>query len=305
MTGLRNILSGSIALAIGCLGLTTLARASDPPKTSLRVDSRMVLVPVTVTDGKGKTITDLRREQFQVLDDSTPVEIVSFTREEAPVSIGIVLDLSGSMHTKRRQAVSAIRELVERTGPGDEALLMTFADTPELRMGFTRDVASVLDPLLFAGAKGSTALIDAIYAGLQQMKHARNPRRVLVVVSDGGDNNSRYTEAELTSLALESDTQIYSISIHEAVTNVQERSGVYLLSKLSENTGGLHFVVRDRRQLPEFAARLSTAINNLYVIGYRPPENYLSGKWRKVKIRVDNPPGARLRIATRSGYFPD
>ncbi len=305
MTGLRNIVSCSIVLVIGALGLKSPVRASDPAKVTHRVDSRMVLVPVTVTDSKGKTITDLRREQFQVLDDSTPVEIVSFGREEAPVSIGIVLDLSGSMHTKKRHAVSAIREIVKRSGPKDEAFLMTFSDTPELRVGFTDDVEAVLDPLLFAGAKGATALIDAVYAGLQEMKRAKNPRRVLVVVSDGGDNNSRYTEAELTSLALESDTQIYSISIHEAVTSVQERSGVYLLSKLSENTGGLHFVVRDRHQLPEIAAKLSTAINNLYVIGYRPPEGFLSGKWRKVKIRLENPAAGRLRVATRSGYFPD
>ena len=303
MIGLRNTVTCIIVMAIGDLGLP--ARAGDPAQITHRVDSRMVLVPVTVTDGKGKTVTDLRREQFQVLDDSTPVEIVSFAREEAPVSIGIVLDLSGSMHTKKRHAVNAIREIVKRSGPKDEALLMTFSDTPELRVDFTHDVQAVLDPLLFAGAKGATALIDAVYAGLQHMKRAKNPRRVLVVVSDGGDNNSRYTETELTSLALESDTQVYSISIHEAVANVQERSGVYLLGKLSENTGGLHFVVRDRRELPEIAAKLSTAINNLYVIGYRPPEGFLSGKWRKVKIRLENPAGGRLRVATRSGYFPD
>jgi len=305
MTGLRNTVSCGMVLVVGCLGLTSDGQASDPAKVTHRVDSRMVLVPVTVTDGKGKTITDLRREQFQVLDDSTPVEIASFSREEAPVSIGVVLDLSGSMHTKRRHAASAIKEIVRRSGPRDEALLMTFSDRPDLRVGFTDDVEAVLDPLLFAEAKGATALIDAVYAGLQQMKNAKNPRRVLVVVSDGGDNHSRYTEAELTSLALESDTQIYSISIHEAVTNMQERSGVYLLSKLSENTGGLHFVVRDRRQLPEVAAKLATAINNLYVIGYRAPESFLSGKWRRVKIRLENPSGARLRVATRSGYFPD
>jgi Ca-activated chloride channel family protein len=295
----------SLILAAGWLGLISLGRASDQPKTTHRVDSRMVLVPVTVTDRNGKTMTGLRQEQFQVLDDSTPVEIVSFGREEAPVSIGIILDLSGSMQSKRRQAISAVREIVERSGPDDEAFLMTFSDSPELRVEFTKRVGGVLDPLLFTGARGGTALIDGVYAGLDQMKRARNPRRVLVVVSDGGDNNSRYTEAELTARALESDTQIYSISIHEAVLNVQERSGVYLLSKLSENTGGLQFVVRDRRDLPEVGAKLSTAINNLYVIGYRPPEGFLSGKWRKVKIRVESPTGGRLRIATRSGYFPD
>ncbi|MEO8370953.1 MAG: VWA domain-containing protein [Candidatus Solibacter sp.] len=305
MISLRNTVSRGIVLVIGYLGLASQGRAGDPAKITHRVNSRMVLVPVTVTDGKGKTITDLRREQFQVLDDSTPVEIVSFSREEAPVSIGIVLDLSGSMHTKRRHAITAIKEIIKRAGPKDEAFLMTFSDRPEMRVGFTDDVEAVLDPLLFTGAKGSTALIDGVYAALQKMKRAKNPRRVLVVVSDGGDNNSRYTEPELTSLALESDTQIYSISIHEAVTNVQERSGVYLLSKLSENTGGLHFVVRDRRQLPEFATRLATAINNLYVIGYRAPEGFLSGKWRRVKIRMENPSGGRLRVATRSGYFPD
>ena len=144
-----------------------------------------------------------------------------------------------------------------------------------------------------------------MYMGLQEMKHARNPRRALVVLSDGGDNNSRYTEAELSSLALESNTQIYAISINEAVTNMQERAGVFLLSKLSESTGGLHFVARDRRDLPGMAARLASAVNNLYVIGYRPSEEFLSGKWRSLKVKVDDAAGQRLRVATRTGYFPD
>ena len=305
MTWQRNTLTFGIILVLGGFGLTAQGRAADQPKITHRVNSRMVLVPVTVTDRNGKSIIDLKREHFQVMDDTTPVEIVSFGREEAPVSIGIVLDLSGSMHTKRRHAVSAIREIVTRSGPSDEALLMTFSDSPELRVAFTHNVERVLDPLLLVGARGSTALIDAVYAGLQQMKRAKNPRRVLVVVSDGGDNNSRYTESELTSLALESDTQIYSISIHEAVASVQERSGVFLLSKLSENTGGLHFTVRDRRELPGVAAKLSTAVNNLYVIGYHPPEGFLAGKWRRVKIRIENPTLGRLRVATKSGYFPD
>ncbi|MEO8596797.1 MAG: VWA domain-containing protein [Candidatus Solibacter sp.] len=305
MTGLRHKYTLSIALGLASLMLPGQGRAGDAQHTTHRVDSRMVLLPVTVTDRNGKTITDLRREQFQILDDSRPVEIVSFTREEAPVSLGIVLDLSGSMQGKRNHAIHALREILKRTGPDDEAFLVTFAETPEMRVEFTRDVNSVVDPLLFAGTKGATALVDAVYMGLHEMKNARNPRRVLIVISDGGDNNSRYTEGELTSLALESDTQVYSVSIHEAAMNIQERAGVFLLSKLSETTGGLQFVVRDRRDLPEIGAKLATAINNLYVLGYRPPEGFLSGKWRSVKIKLDNSTGPKLRVTARTGYYPD
>jgi Ca-activated chloride channel family protein len=240
-----------------------------------------------------------------VLDNSAPVDIVSFGREEAPVSLGIVLDLSGSMRAKRNQAVSAIREIVNAAGPQDEAFLVTFSSAPEMRVEFTSDLDDILAPLFMAGARGATALIDAMYMGLQKMKHARNPRRALIVLSDGGDNNSRYTEAELSSFALESNAQIYAISIHESATNVEEQAGVFLLSKLSETTGGLHFVVRDRRDLPEIAARLATAVNNLYVIGYRPSEEFLSGKWRSLKVKVESAAGQRLHVTSRTGYFPD
>src|SRR4051794_19903405 len=212
MKGWWMMRASQLMLAVAFLSFSADARDGDARRSTHRVDSRLVLVPVTVTDHNGKTVTDLKREQFQVLDNSTPVEIVSFGREEAPVSLGIVLDLSGSMRAKRNQAISAIREIINAAGPRDEAFLVTFSSAPEMRVEFTSDLRAVMDPLFMAGARGSTALVDAMYMGLQEMKHARNPRRALVVLSDGGDNNSRYTEAELSSLALESNTQIYAIS---------------------------------------------------------------------------------------------
>jgi len=305
MKGWWMMRASMLMLAVAFLAFSADARDGDVRSSTHRVDSRLVLVPVTVTDRNGKTVTDLKREQFQVLDNSAPVDIVSFGREEAPVSLGIVLDLSGSMRAKRNQAVSAIREIVNAAGPQDEAFLVTFSSAPAMRVEFTSDLDAIVHPLYMAGARGSTALVDAMYMGLQQMKRARNPRRALIVLSDGGDNNSRYTEAELSSFALESNTQIYSISIHESATNVEEQAGVFLLSKLSETTGGLHFIVRDRRDLPEIAARLATAVNNLYVIGYRPSEEFLSGKWRSLKVKVESAAGQRLRVASRTGYFPD
>ena len=236
-----------------------------------------------------------------MLDNSTPVEIVSFSREEAPVSLGIVLDLSGSMNAKRNQAINAIREIINAAGPRDEAFLVTFSGAPEMRVEFTSDLNTILDPLFMAGARGATALVDAVYMGLQEMKHARNPRRALIVISDGGDNNSRYSEGELTQPGAGKRHPDLLDQHSRSGHQLQEKAGVFLLSKLSENTGGLQFVVRDRRNLPEIAARLAAAINNLYVIGYRPPEEFLSGKWRSLKIKVDNASGPRLRVATRTG----
>src|ERR1035437_1475598 len=178
--------------------------------------TRLVLVPVHVTDGDGKTIGDLTRDHFQIFDEGAPREIVSFTTEEAPVSLGIVMDLSASMQAKLPQAISALREATGRFGPGDETFLLTFSSHPSLRQGFTGDVASLTDNLQFARTEGRTALVDAVYQALEQVRRGRNPRKALLVISDGGDNNSRYRESELLEAALESNTDRKSTRLNSS-----------------------------------------------------------------------------------------
>ena len=295
----RSLLAGTAAAAI----LLPLAGwAGDPFRIS--VDSQLVLLPVTVTDRNGKTLAGLAPAQFQVFEDSRLCPIVSVVREQAPVSFGIVLDLSGSMRGTRTHAIAALRAIVDAAEPEDNGFLVTFSDQPEIRSGFTSNLDSLPGRVLLTPAAGGTALVDAIYMGLHELKAAPHPRKALIVISDGGDNQSRYSASELNALALESDAQIYTMSIVEDVRSASARSGVSLLENLAAATGGLHFTVRDGSALPEQAARLAKAMKNLYVISYRPPVEAEPGKWRKIRVTVNGDSGKELRIASRTGYYP-
>jgi Ca-activated chloride channel family protein len=191
---------------------------------SIITDVNLVLVPVIVTDRKGRTITGLRPENFRLLEDGAPRNILSFDSEDAPVSLGIVFDLSGSMKRQVPAARSAVRAMLDSAGTEDEVFLMTFADRPELRVAFTKDFESLPNSLLFDSAAGSTALIDAVYLALNEMRSARNPRKALLVVSDGADNNSRYRESELFVRAVEADSR-FTPSLSTRTRETWKRSG--------------------------------------------------------------------------------
>ena len=266
------------------------------------VSSRLVLVPVTVTDRNGRPAIDLEREHFSLTEDSQPREITSLTREEAPVGLGLVVDLSGSMNGKLNHAVSATRAIVNLTGAADEVFLMTFGDRPEMRVGFTRRADTIAGGLTGVQAYGDTALIDAVYRALHEVRASSHRRRALAVISDGGDNASRYSQAELKRLALEADVQIYGISMVEKATDRDQRNGAFLLEELAEITGGMHFTIRNRADLPPMADRLARAMKDVYTIAYKPGEGP-PGKWRKIRISVTPPTPERLKVYARSGYF--
>lgn len=289
----------SVLLA-GLLSLPGLVLAGD--KLAARVSSHLVLVPVTVTDRNGKSAVHLEREHFRVTEDSEPREITSLTREEGSVGLGLVVDLSGSMKSKLSHAISATRAITDFAGAEDEAFLMTFGDRPEMRVPLTRDASSVVRGLSGAQAHGSTALIDAVYLALHEIRASSRGRKALAILSDGGDNASRYGEADLKRLALEADVQIYAISIVEGARDKEQRRGAYLLEELAALTGGLHFTIRHRGDLPEMAAKLARAMKDVYVIGYKPGES-MPGKWRKIRVSVMPPSPERLRVSARSGYF--
>jgi Ca-activated chloride channel family protein len=187
-------------------------------------------------------------------------------------------------------------------GAGDQIFLMTFADHPEMRVPLTRDHESIAAGLTGVQANGATALIDAIYLALAEVRTSAHSRRALVLISDGGDNASRYHEAELRRYAQESDTQIYSIGIVEGAVNQAGWRGAKLLNDLAGITGGLHFTIRDHRELPAMAERLSRAMKEVYVIAYKPGEAQ-TGKWRKVRVSVTSGLSKNLRVTARSGYY--
>jgi len=275
-----------------------------PAAASIRVDVNMALVPVTVLDTLGHNVLGLDRENFRVFDGSEQRPIITFAQSDAPVSVGLIFDCSRSMREKFRIARQAPAQLYKQLNADDESFLITVSDRPELRQDFTHQFNDVENALLFTNPDGTTSLVDGVFMGLQQLKKAHNPRKALVVVSDGGDNNSRYTLRELTSLAAESDTQIFSICLFEHPQTVEEQEGPGLLTKLAESSGGINYLISEVNEMQKAFGRVGVTLHNQYVLGYYPPDNAPSGKYRKITVQLMVPPGLpRLHLFSRSGYY--
>jgi Ca-activated chloride channel family protein len=281
------------------------ANASLRTGIQFRVDTNLVLVPLTVTDPMDRLVTGLDKQNFSVFEDSRLQNIRTFSCDDAPVSIGVILDLSGSMGNKVVRARGAVLQFMKTSNPQDEFFVIGFNDRPELINDWTSSVDDIEARLATVQAGHRTALLDAMYFGLEKMKQAKYPRKALLVVSDGGDNNSRYTENEVRSAVKEADVQIYSIGIFdpEAAT-VEERNGPLLLNDISGETGGRLFRVDDISEMGDIATRISAELRNEYVIGYKTNNAKLDGKWRKVKVKLAPPPGLpQLTVHARNGYY--
>jgi Ca-activated chloride channel family protein len=275
------------------------------PGSFIRMNVDMVLVPVTITDPMNRLVTGLEQEDFQVLENGGQQKIISFASEDAPVTIGIIFDLSGSMTSKLVRARESILQFIKTANPQDEFFVIGFNDRPELIEDFTNSVEDIQARLATVRSGHRTALLDAIYFGLAKMKDARHERKALLVVSDGGDNRSRYTEGEVRSQVREADVEIYSIGIFDPYASTpEERSGPALLDELSEETGGRLFRVDDIAEMGDIAEKISTELRNQYMVGYRPRDLTRDGKWRKVKVKVNPPPGLPpLTVHARTGYY--
>ena len=273
------------------------------PGSFIRMNVDLVLVPITVTDPMNRLVTGLEKSDFQVYENSREQSIRSFAAEDAPVSIGIIFDLSGSMTSKLLRAKEAILQFAKTANPQDEFFVIGFNDRPELIEDFTSSVEDIQARLATVRAGHRTALLDAIYYGVQKMRDARHERKALLVVSDGGDNRSRFTEGEVRAEVREADVEIYSIGIFDPyAATPEERTGPQLLADISEVTGGRLFRVDDIDELGDIAEKISTELRNQYVIGYRPQDLTRDGKWRKVK--VNPPPGLPpLTVYARTGYY--
>src|ERR1019366_3093382 len=275
------------------------------PGSLIRMNVDMVLVPVTVTDPLNRLVTGLEKEDFQVYENSGEERIASFASEDAPVSIGIIFDLSGSMTSKLVRAREAILQFIKTANPQDEFYVIGFNDRPELIEDFTGSVEDIQARLATVHAGHRTALLDAIYYGIAKMKDAHHERKALLVVSDGGDNRSRFTEGEVRADVREADVEIYSIGIFDPYAPTpEERTGPQLLDDISSATGGRLFRVDDVDELSDIAEKISTELRNQYVIGYKPKDLTRDGKWRKVKVKVNPPPGLPpLTVYARTGYY--
>jgi len=278
---------------------------NQPDGASIRVDVDLVLVPVTVTDRRGHVISGLDQSRFRVFEEGVPQPIVAFSTEELPASIGMVLDVSGSMRPKLATARSLVSALLKVTATGDEALFLKCADRPGMQAELTPDIASFENLLRAAVPGGWTALVDSIYLTLDRMKPARNSRKVVVVVSDGVDNHSRFTRRELLSRAIESEAQIFTVATRDlpgtrkAVELQEDNQGMAFLDDLANATGGVYFQVDSADSIPAVAERISLALHHQYLIGYRPTDASRRGL-RRIQVKLDLPD---MRLYARNAYF--
>jgi Ca-activated chloride channel family protein len=282
----------------------------DPKQKPIVAKTELVLVNTTVTDPYRRLVTGLEKENFQVFEDGVEQEITKFSSEDVPVSIGVIFDMSGSMSDKVNKARQSAIQFLRTANPQDEFLLVSFNERAELTSRFTSSVEDLQTRMMYTVARGRTALLDAVYLGLSQMRSARNAKKALLIISDGGDNHSRYSESDVRNFVKESDVQTYAMGIFDVAGNSrteEEREGPGLLAEMCDLTGGRVFQVNDLNELPDIATKIGMELRNQYVLGYAPSNKNPDGHWRKIKVKVHPPRGLPpLTVYSRTGYFgPD
>jgi Ca-activated chloride channel family protein len=322
-------LGGACGLAVPAVGQTDVndihiqPREAEKPKTEevatqsivspsvnthvrpLKVGVDLVLVPVTITDPMNRLVTGLEKGNFQLFEGSAAQEIKSFSSEDAPVSLGVIFDSSRSMSSKMDRAKDAVMEFFKTANPQDEFFMITFSDQPEVVNDFTSSVDEIQGKLIYTVPRRMTALLDAIYMGVSKMRQAKYPKKALLIISDGGDNHSRYTENEIKALVKEADVMVYAIGIYDRYfPTEEERLGPALLGEIAELTGGRAFTVENPNDLADVATKIGVELRNQYVLGYRPSKIERDGKWRKIKVKLLPPKGLPpLRVYARTGYY--
>ena len=272
-----------------------------------KVSVELVLVPVTIVDDKNHQIKGLSSDNFDLFEGKHQQNIRYFSSEDAPVSVGIVLDVSGSMKNKIDRAREAVLEFMKSANPQDEFFLVTFSDTPQDHSGFTQRMEDIQSQLVYATPKGRTALLDALAVAMSKMKQAQYQRRALLVISDGGDNHSRYTDREVKAAFKEADVAMYAIGIYDrAFSTSEEMMGPELLKDLSELTGGREFTIDNPNDLTPAAKTIGMELRNQYLLGYQPAVSARDGKWHKIRIKFRRPKKVNLppiRVYAKSGYY--
>jgi Ca-activated chloride channel family protein len=278
------------------------------PTAGLHMDVDLALINVTVTDPYNRLVTGLDPDNFRVYEDNIEQEVVTFSSEDVPISIGVIFDFSGSMANKISKAREAALQFFKTANPQDEFFLVSFNERAELTSSFTNSIEDLQSRMMLTAPKGRTALLDAIYLGLSQMRGARNGKRALLILSDGGDNHSRYNESDIKRLVKEADTQLYAIGIFDPLgyrnRTPEELNGPSLLGEVTEMTGGRVFAVENLNELPDIASKIGMELRNQYVLGYRPSNKAHDARWRKIKIKLRAPKGLPpLNVYSKTGYY--
>jgi Ca-activated chloride channel family protein len=259
-----------------------------------------------VTDSLNRYVSGLESEHFQLWEDKLEQKIEYFSAEDVPISVGIIFDVSGSMKDKISTAREAASTFWKSGNPEDEYFIVTFANRPEVAADFTTDVTKLQSKLILTAAKGMTAMYDSVYVGLEKLKEGTNPKKALLLITDGEDNKSRYTFQNVKEFVKEQDVQIYGIGITDDWNSQlgAGKTGRAMVEELSDLTGGRAFFPDSVYELEDICTKIAVELKNQYVIGYRSTNEAKDGKWRKLRMKVNPPKGIqRLNIRAKQGYY--
>jgi Ca-activated chloride channel homolog len=281
---------------------TATPKEEGQPRADIRVNTNLVLIPVSVNDPLNRPVSGLEKENFRLYNDKVLQNITTFAMDDEAIAAGLVFDTSGSMGEKLKRSRTAASEFFKIADPEDEFFLVEFDSKPRLEVPLTKDTGKIEQELTFSRSKGSTALLDAIYMALQEMHKSKKNKRTLLIISDGGDNNSRYTAKEVQELIQESDVLIYAIGVFGGGNTPEEAGGPDLLAHIAEQTGGRMFFANPA-EMPDVAKRIGIELRNRYILGFSPENQVRDGKYHKVEVKVVPPHGLpKLQAHWRAGY---
>ena len=321
--GFISNLSQICLLLIACAFSASIVLAQTPTPTSLptpepppvedisdapvKIKTDLVTLTLTVTDTFGRYVSGLNKNAFSINDNNQDQEITFFSDSDAPVSVGILFDVSGSMSgDKIKKARKALERFISTSHPSDEYFLIAFNSRAQLLLDRTRDGDAVLRKLQLVQPKNNTALYDAVYLGVERVARGSHQKRALLVISDGQDNASRYNFGEVRRLMKESDVVTYAVGIIDPgdASSAVGMQGQAFLDELSSVTGGKSFYPQTDVEMDEIFERIALELRHQYSIGYIPRDFQPDGKWRKVKVKVKPPRGLpRLTVRGREGYY--
>src|SRR5215467_9148619 len=279
-------------LVILALLITTVPTfvAQEIPSQNLKVDVDLVLVNATVTDAQDRYVVGLEKKNFHVWEDKIEQQVEYFSTENAPISVGLIFDASGSMQPMLKYAQQAALAFLETADKNDEYFLVEFNDKPHVTVDMTKDIAKLQEHIIFIPAKGSTALYDAVYVGMEKLKKASYPKRALIAITDGDENHSRYSFTNLRDFVKEQNAQIFTIGAEGAINLIVQETGGYAFHGAG---------------LADICEKIAVELKNEYVIGYRSTNQAKDGRWRKVQLKVDTPRGmpSKLSVRAKTGYY--
>jgi Ca-activated chloride channel family protein len=295
---------GPVFFMLAMCAFDASAQSTERRQQPVKIDVDLVLVNAAVTDHDGRPVTGLDQKHFRVWEDKVRQDIRYFSTEEIPASVAVIFDISGSMAPRLAVARNAVAKFLNAGSPEDEYSLIQFANRPDVVQDFTTDAVELRNRMALVGGRGATALYDAVYLGIEQLRHAHNPRKALLLITDGEDNHSRYNFADVKRLAMESDIQLFAIGISGFVIPTMtkgHKTGNEVLQELVDLTGGEAFFTSDTRRLSEICDRIAESLKAEYVIGYASTNTANDGKWRKLQVKLEQV--SHANVHARSGYY--